>query len=236
MPPRKFYKKKPMYRKKPAYRKKTYTKSRFTKNVARQRQPGTLIAPRYLTKLVYCDRLAIPSTITTDISSCYQFRLNSIYDPDLTSTGHQPLGRDQLALLYNRYRVFAVDWQITVFPVNFNSQGSISVVARNDDVPMSGLALSTIREELHCMTKPTSLNNPVIFKGRISNAKLQGVTSQEYKGNDGNQNIFSTNCTELQTLSICMSPIAGSTAGPYPFDIRLVYHTECFDPIVLTQS
>jgi hypothetical protein len=35
----------------------------------------------------------------------YQFRLNSLYDPDLTSTGHQPMGYDQLTALYNQWVV-----------------------------------------------------------------------------------------------------------------------------------
>jgi len=33
------------------------------------------------------------------------FRLNSIFDPDYTYTGHQPYFRDQLAALYNTYKV-----------------------------------------------------------------------------------------------------------------------------------
>lgn len=37
----------------------------------------------------------------------YQFRGNSIFDPDLTSTGHQPLGHDEFAAMYQRYRVHA---------------------------------------------------------------------------------------------------------------------------------
>lgn len=33
------------------------------------------------------------------------YRLNSLYDPDQTGVGHQPILRDQMTLLYNRYRV-----------------------------------------------------------------------------------------------------------------------------------
>lgn len=39
--------------------------------------------------------------------STYVFRANSIYDPDYTSTGHQPLGYDQLSALYNHYTVLS---------------------------------------------------------------------------------------------------------------------------------
>lgn len=39
-----------------------------------------------------------------------QFRINSIYDPDYTGTGTQPLGRDLLAGMYNYYRVLQTDF------------------------------------------------------------------------------------------------------------------------------
>lgn len=37
----------------------------------------------------------------------YVLRANSIYDPDYTGLGHQPLGYDQLAALYNHYTVLS---------------------------------------------------------------------------------------------------------------------------------
>ena len=42
-----------------------------------------------------------------DTTASYTFRLSSLYDPDYTSTltGHQPIGYDQLMLLYNHYTV-----------------------------------------------------------------------------------------------------------------------------------
>lgn len=42
----------------------------------------------------------------------YKFRLNSLFDPDLTGTGGQPAGFDQWKLLYSEYRVMAVDVDI----------------------------------------------------------------------------------------------------------------------------
>ena len=46
-----------------------------------------------------------------DISTNWtkQFRINSIFDPNYTDSGHQPMGRDLLATIYNYYRVLKTE-------------------------------------------------------------------------------------------------------------------------------
>jgi hypothetical protein len=41
------------------------------------------------------------------VSSVNSFRSGSIFDPNLTGTGHQPMFHDQLALIYQRYEVLS---------------------------------------------------------------------------------------------------------------------------------
>ena len=68
------------------------------KTTVRGRDP---FGSNFTTTLSYADSYAIsPATVPVHV-----LRMNSIYDPDYTTTGHQPMGRDQLAELYNRYRV-----------------------------------------------------------------------------------------------------------------------------------
>jgi len=55
------------------------------------------------TKLRYCETgyFDIPSGASQSMS----FRLNSVYDPNLSGIGHQPMYHDTLALIYGKYRV-----------------------------------------------------------------------------------------------------------------------------------
>ncbi len=58
------------------------------------------------TKMRYAAVVALTNGgITGVFGTEYVFRLNSLFDPDLTSTGHQPYGFDQLSLFYGSYRV-----------------------------------------------------------------------------------------------------------------------------------
>jgi len=41
--------------------------------------------------------------------------LNSVYDPDLSGTGHQPYQFDQLKAMYGTYLVHKCDWSVTFF-------------------------------------------------------------------------------------------------------------------------
>lgn len=57
----------------------------------------------FTTKMRYVDNLALSSS--NGAVGKYTFRMNSIFDPDLTGTGHQPMWHDQIAPQYLKYVV-----------------------------------------------------------------------------------------------------------------------------------
>lgn len=59
---------------------------------------------RYLTKLKYVESVIIDPPTAGQLGY-YVFRANSIYDPNVTGTGHQPSGRDIFAGVYKNYMV-----------------------------------------------------------------------------------------------------------------------------------
>jgi len=62
----------------------------------------------------------------------YVFRANSIYDPNYTSTGHQPLGHDQLATLYGAYQVTQSRIRLN-YATNSGVNDTVTCVLRVDD-------------------------------------------------------------------------------------------------------
>lgn len=73
---------------------------------------------RLKTKLQYCDVLDLTAVAGTP--ALYQYRLSSLFDPDLTSIGHQPMWFDQLAAVYTRYRVLGAKITVTFIPPHVN--------------------------------------------------------------------------------------------------------------------
>ena len=52
-----------------------------------------------------------------------QFKINSVYDPDLTGAGNQPLGRDTWAAIYNYYKVLETHVTFSVTELTDDSSG-----------------------------------------------------------------------------------------------------------------
>lgn len=65
----------------------------------------------YSTVLRYADTIVINPGATI---GQYTFRGNSLFDPDYTGTGHQPMYFDQLAAIYGKYRVYSCTFHVSV--------------------------------------------------------------------------------------------------------------------------
>lgn len=85
------------------------TGSRYTEN-------QTALAPfpfRWNAKLTYGVNVSIGTPGGVNTANKYRFRLNSLYDPDVTGTGGQPYMYDQLTAIYTKYIVRAAYVDIT---------------------------------------------------------------------------------------------------------------------------
>lgn len=56
-----------------------------------------------------------------------QFRANSIYDPNYSDVGHQPMGRDLLAGIYQHYRVLKAEFRCSFSPAGKRASDNIFV-------------------------------------------------------------------------------------------------------------
>jgi hypothetical protein len=173
-------------------------------------------------------------TCTTGIVNDYQFRLNSIFDPDLSGTGHQPYGYDTFATLYNRYRVFKCDYDITI--VNQSTgPATTTVLCCNNATAFTNATLAS--ESTGAVTKVltgSAALSTVHFRGSVDLPSLTGQTPTQYMAEDRYQAVFSQNPSELMTLNVCNTTLTAN--GTLSIIIDLIYTCECFDPLDLAQS
>lgn len=111
-------------------RKKTYTRRRrrpYRKGTL-VAQPRSPIADSQVVHMKYCDLIQINSGAGTAAS--HLFSCVDIFDPDVTGTGHQPMGHDNWAAFYKFYRVIGAKIRVTFTPQGAgNTSSAIGAVS-----------------------------------------------------------------------------------------------------------
>lgn len=139
------YKKKMVRKFKPTkIRKRSYAKRKANPKISRRRFKRRGVAPSGMprvssSKIRYCDVVTLQSTI--GVLGSHVFRANSIYDPDFTGTGHQPMSHDTWATLFNHYTVTGAKISITVHPLAGNTTSGMVGVFLNagSSAPYAGV-------------------------------------------------------------------------------------------------
>lgn len=139
------------------------------------------IPDRLSVKLPYSDTLLLT---TSTVPSGYTLR-NSIWDPDLTGTGHQPFMRDQWATLYNRYRCYGFAYEM-IFENTSASSAMFAVAPFNHTGAPSSMTLSWEKpNNTHGVLGPAgSATAQKRITGFLSAAQALQVTKQRFNIDD----------------------------------------------------
>jgi len=176
--------------------------------------PNTL-----LTKVRYYDTYAM--TVTTGSLAKQVMRWNSTFDPDFTSTGHQPLYRDSLAAIYDHYAVISAKANVQI--VNTATVPLIVGCVTDDDSSSAG-SVTVLCEQVsgkHKLLPPLSGSlSSVTFNPTWDCEKVLGInpySSEEYKTAVG------SNPTEESYLHIWGTVTDGSSSTTITLVVEMVY-------------
>lgn len=207
--------------------------SRYTNQESISR---TFLDPHKYVSLRYVELVGFSNAAT--VGSQQLMNLNSIFDPNRTGTGHQPYGFDQLAALYNRYRVLKTSWRVMFG----TSTGTYNIVV----VPLNGLPANAVSNQTtfeQNAEAPRSRSHvqggggapTVIDQRSISLNDLNGVTKTEYLADDRFEAQVGASPTEVIILMIGIyNPTASTIANTV--SVELVYEVDLHDPINLASS
>lgn len=89
-----------------------------------------------------------------DFSSAIVFRINSLYDPEFSVGGHQPLGFDEWSVFYNKYLVLGAKVRADCFATSTTTTISNAIVGiRFDSASSVVTSLTSIIENGRCRWK-----------------------------------------------------------------------------------
>ena len=179
MPKRKYSSKKRTTRS----RKYSRRKRRYTR-----RKPLVLggIPASKVCRLRYCDLVKLnPSALESGIATQHVFRANSVFDPDSSGIGHQPMGFDEMAANYNHYVVLGS--KITVWfdsDVDNHQEAGQYCFLRVDDVPpLTNVNLNALMERNAAKIKYKPFNKDtskkIVLSKTFSCKKFFGINKND---------------------------------------------------------
>lgn len=130
------------------------------------------------------------STVTAGTVSNYGFRINSIYDPDYTGTGHQPMYHDMYQGLYNHYLVKGAKLTMDVGIASSTRGGQATLYASPTNTPLTDP--ETIAEQPGC-------DSQRVFSDTPTNKLVKYYSKDKIFGNAQNSDLtaaFGENPTE----------------------------------------
>lgn len=186
---------------------------------------------KLIVRLRYHEGNSIVST--TGGLSTYKFRLNSLWDPNYTGTGHQPMYRDTYASIYNHYSVVANTVQVR-FVNNSNAPFWVGAVIEDDSAAQAGVdpIIEQNHSRSHLVTAAggNSASSAVTINWDCK--KILGInpyTTESYKTPQGED-------PGEQSYLIVYAATADSTTNTMLFDVTMNFTVLMSELITPTQS
>lgn len=191
------------------------------------------VPDRFFTRLNYTELITMQYTGTL---KTYQFRVNCLNDPNYTATGHQPMGHDQFALLYNKYKVHGCKYTIIFSNTNVNYQGEAIVQLRPNSVLSASFedAMEAPYKQYRVLGAEGS--GPNAITGYASVAKVFGVKKSEVSASKDFQANVGSDPTNQIYLNIYTQNQATATALDIQVRVNLTFYCEFYERKVLGSS
>nr|AGA18379.1 hypothetical protein [uncultured marine virus] len=84
----------------------------------------------------YSDQFSIDAT-AAGTPGTYIFSANGLHDPNITGTGHQPRGYDQLMAMYRHYEVLEALIEVWADPSDSTAAGLLTLSVRSSNTPVA---------------------------------------------------------------------------------------------------
>lgn len=194
-------------------------------------------------RLVYSGTYSLTTGAAGSLGSEQVFRLNSLYDPDFTSIGHQPRGHDSLALLYKQYKVYGVHVDLEMLDPTADGihvVGQVLTPQNSGAASIAGQSGSVVAENPFTFIR--NINNSgsqrVRYKQYLPMSRLVGCTPLQFKATIASPftATFGTNPTDVPLLRLASGSARGNAGDTVLVQVRLTYYTMCYERIPLSES
>jgi hypothetical protein len=199
--------------------------------------------PRRVLQLTYANNLSISSNGTAGLMGTAQtYRLNSLFDPDLTGTGTQPYGYDTLATIYQQYKVNRVRVSMDFLPGDPTYVGTVVAVLVPSAATLPTLAganIDTFLDKPFTTFVPIGTNNtqPRRINFDLPIHMIDGLTRSQLANDLTNYSAFVT-ASPTSTPRLTFAFASSGTVGAFGIVVKttITFYSELWDRFILAQS
>ncbi len=204
-----------------------------------QRQIGAQpFARSMFVRLAYSDSFSQSAPATTNLYGVTTWSLNSLFDPDVTGTGHQPMQYDQLTGIYRKYQVYGAKVQLEFS--NPSTDGLFVGYALRARALVGINALTVGEATEHRNTVQTPMQNTGTqlkrFSFYVKIHELCGVPKLLYNAGEAQfAAAYNANPTEFAYLEVGTCSTTGSAIS-VNVRIRITYFAKMYNYLTQSQS
>lgn len=200
------------------------------------------IKPYMDCKFTYAESIGLITGAAGIVTSQQSYNLNSLYDPDKTGVGHQPYYYDQLAVLYQRYKVKGCLVELEWLNPTEDGLNAIMMVQPSSQtvVSLNGFIASTLIERPQVVVRGLESTGPqrMVIKQYFDIAALEGMTKLAFEGSASDEYCanYNANPAATPTISLGISSANGVSGATMQCNVRLTYYARVYERIQPNQS
>lgn len=194
------------------------------------------VPDRIFTKLRYAEFFDLaPQQAGTPGMVSYSFR-SSLFDPNYTGLGHQPLWHDQLQAMYGRYRVIGMKYRFVLCNTNTNQLCTMAVEKADGPPQNPAVGYTTILERRG--VRPVNINpsqsNPTIVQGYMHVGKPYGLTKTDFMADEDFEANFGANPAKMSYINLYC--VTQNTSAIVNCQASIEYYVEIQKQVLVAQS
>lgn len=197
----------------------------------------SVTSPHYRVTLPYAQN-GILTEAAAGLGAFQSWAINSAFDPDFSGGGLQPLGFDQYAQFYGRYRVLSVK-----FELDWASRSTEPAIVGLYASPQSTLPAVAIAWTIQptpttcCGLIPLNTAGPAVLRQtrRVQIANVMGVTAAEFKDDQDFSAILTASPARVCYVHTWIKSMTGAVTSVH-YLVRIHLDIEFSQPVSLGMS
>lgn len=217
------------------YKKRPYRKKTYKRKKKRTVSPSYPLSNKFLFKTRYVE---INQTLDPGIGGIpvtRVYRLTSLFDPNYSGAGHQPIGFDQIMPMYDHYTVIGARVKVTAS--NLDRDPQILILQVKDGISLSTNITEMIENGRTNFKTLGGVESSASQKTLTANFSSKRFFSRNPMASDKNQGTISSSPAENAFLHITVAPTTdGDNTEKVIYSIIIEYIAMLTEPKQLTSS